>query len=129
SHIDMLLGRNVLIYFTSEPQERILSRFHYAIRENGYLFLGRSESLLARSRMFQPVHLKWRIFVRIPAVSREDPAAPAASEEGQVPGPTNAPARELASPGSSHGALEAMPAALVIIDTSDTVLAWHTGRG
>ena len=125
SHIDMLLCRNVLIYFTSEPQERILSRFHYAIRENGYLFLGRSESLLARSRMFQPVHLKWRIFVRIPAVSREDPAAPAAGEEGQGPGPTNAPARELSSPGSSQRALEAMPAAVMIIDTSDTVLSWN----
>jgi two-component system, chemotaxis family, CheB/CheR fusion protein len=48
SHIDLLICRNVLIYFTSELQERILSRFHYATREGGFLFLGRSESLLAR---------------------------------------------------------------------------------
>src|SRR5262245_21344251 len=42
SHIDLLICRNVLIYFTSELQEKILARFHYATREGGYLFLGRS---------------------------------------------------------------------------------------
>ena len=43
SHVDLLVCRNVLIYFTSELQDRILTRFHYAIREEGFLFLGRSE--------------------------------------------------------------------------------------
>src|SRR5262249_42023404 len=46
SHIDLLVCRNVLIYFTAELQERILNRFHYSIREDGYLFLGRSQSRL-----------------------------------------------------------------------------------
>src|SRR5438128_2004753 len=61
SHIDLLVCRNALIYFTGELQDRILTRFHYSIREDGFLFLGRSESLLARSRLFTPVHQKWRI--------------------------------------------------------------------
>src|SRR5262245_53909566 len=65
SHIDLLVCRNALIYFTGDLQERILARFHYAIREDGYLFLGRSESLLARSRLFTPRHLKWRVFQRM----------------------------------------------------------------
>src|SRR5919198_3319094 len=70
SHIDLLVCRNVLIYFTSQLQDRILSRFHYSVRDDGFLFLGRSESLLARSRLFTPVHLKWRIFQRTSATAR-----------------------------------------------------------
>jgi two-component system, chemotaxis family, CheB/CheR fusion protein len=54
----------VLIYFTSELQEKILPSFRYAIREGGCLFLGRAESLLARSDWFSPVNLTWRIFER-----------------------------------------------------------------
>src|SRR5262249_15809417 len=69
SHIDLLLCRNVLIYFTSDLQERILARFHYANREDGFLFLGRSESLLARSRLYTPRNLKWRIFQRMPTTA------------------------------------------------------------
>src|SRR5262245_53319427 len=82
SHIDLLICRNVLIYFTAELQERILTRFHYSIREDGFLFLGRSESLLARSRQFSPVHLKWRIFRRIPSGARQ--AAAVLPEAGSM---------------------------------------------
>src|SRR5439155_356686 len=74
---------NALIYFTGELQDRILTRFHYSIREDGFLFLGRSESLLARSRLFTPVHQKWRIFRRTSTASR--PAAAGLSETGSAP--------------------------------------------
>src|SRR2546430_4467648 len=37
--IDLLVCRNALIYFTGELQDRILTRFHYSIREDGFLFL------------------------------------------------------------------------------------------
>lgn len=124
SHIDLLVCRNVLIYFTSELQERILNRFHYSIRDDGYLFLGRSESLLTRSRMFAPVHPKWRIFQRTPAAARqagavlpEAAAAPEASPAAR-PEPT-APAARV------QRALEAVPAAVLVIDTSDTILSWN----
>ena len=60
SHIDLLLCRNVLIYFDSDLQGRIAPRFQYAIREGGYLFLGKSESMLTRSRRFVPLDFKWR---------------------------------------------------------------------
>ena len=68
SHMDLVVCRNVLIYFNAVLQERVLSRFHYALRDGGTLFLGRSESLLARSRLFRPRNLKWRLFERVPAV-------------------------------------------------------------
>ena len=42
---DLILCRNVLIYFTRQEQERILSRFATALTEHGALVLGRSETM------------------------------------------------------------------------------------
>jgi len=68
SHLDLLVCRNVLIYFDTDLQDRVVPRFHYGIRERGHLFLGKSESMLARSRHFVPVDSKWRIFQRVTPV-------------------------------------------------------------
>jgi two-component system, chemotaxis family, CheB/CheR fusion protein len=127
SHIDLLICRNVLIYFTSELQERILARFHHAVREDGFLFLGRSESLLARSRMFQPVQLKWRIFQRTPVLARPMAAVlPDREQHRQSAGAAEAVSRaEPPPPARSQRALEALPAAVMTIDASDTILAWN----
>ena len=118
SHVDLLVCRNVLIYFTSELQDRILTRFHYAIREEGFLFLGRSESLLARSRHFEPVHLKWRIFQRTPSGSRQAAAISSKAASGSRSEATDTDAR-------LQRAFEALPAAVLVIDTSDTILSWN----
>ena len=122
SHIDLLVCRNVLIYFSSELQERILTRFHYSIREDGCLFLGRSESLLARSRLFTPVQLKWRIFERTASVSRQ-----AAAVLPEAPALQPAAARaDATAPGiRAQRALEALPAAVLVIDIGDTILTWN----
>jgi chemotaxis protein methyltransferase CheR len=42
---DLILCRNVMIYFTREEQERILSRFAATLPEHGALVLGRSETM------------------------------------------------------------------------------------
>ena len=118
SHVDLLVCRNVLIYFTSELQDRILTRFHYAIREEGFLFLGRSESLLARSRHFVPMHLKWRIFRRTPSGSRQAVAMSSQAASGSRSEATDTDAR-------LQRAFEALPAAALVIDTSDTILSWN----
>src|SRR5213083_1239804 len=122
SHIDLLVCRNALIYFTGELQDRILTRFHYSIREDGFLFLGRSESLLARSRLFTPVHQKWRIFRRTSTASR--PAAAGLSETGSAP---HAFAEAAAPSARVQRALDALPAAVVVIDVNDTILSWNPG--
>src|SRR3989442_80282 len=124
SHVDLLVCRNVLIYFTSELQERILTRFHYATREDGVLFLGRSESLLARSRQFIPVHPKWRIFQRTPSGSRQ--AAALLPEAVPAQGAAIAPRGEAVAPGTRvQRPLEALPAPVLVIDVSDTILSWN----
>src|SRR5215472_747455 len=65
SRVDLLVCRNTLIYFTPEAQERIITNFHFALREGGYLFLGRSEVMLTRAHLFHPIDLKRRVFVKI----------------------------------------------------------------
>jgi two-component system CheB/CheR fusion protein len=64
SHLDLLVCRNSLMYFNSETQSRILARFHYALNENGLLFVGKAEMLLAQHALFSPVDMKQRIFVK-----------------------------------------------------------------
>ena len=42
--IDLILCRNVLIYFTKELQQRTLQLFAFSLREGGYLVLGKAET-------------------------------------------------------------------------------------
>jgi two-component system CheB/CheR fusion protein len=64
SRIDLLIVRNTLMYFNPETQSRILSQLHFAMRDSGFLFLGKSEVLLTRSTLFVPVELRHRVFVK-----------------------------------------------------------------
>jgi two-component system CheB/CheR fusion protein len=62
SHVQLVVCRNVLIYFDSITQTHILNRFHYALDPGGILFLGKSESKLTNSASFLPLDSRWRIF-------------------------------------------------------------------
>jgi two-component system CheB/CheR fusion protein len=62
SRVDLLLARNTLMYFTADVQDQVLSKFHFSLNEDGYLFLGKSEVLVTRSNLFVPVDLKRRVF-------------------------------------------------------------------
>jgi two-component system CheB/CheR fusion protein len=64
SRIDLLVCRNALMYFNAEAQSRILSRFHFALTDGGFLFLGKAEMLLAHSEVFSAVELKRRVFAK-----------------------------------------------------------------
>ncbi|HKS71365.1 MAG TPA: chemotaxis protein CheB, partial [Ktedonobacterales bacterium] len=50
--IDMVVCRNVLIYFTPELQQRTLRLFAYALRDGGYLALGKAETPSQLSEFF-----------------------------------------------------------------------------
>jgi len=65
SRVSLLACRNTLMYFNSEAQQRILDRFHFGLRDSGYLFLGKAEMLLARSSEFGAVDLKRRVFTKL----------------------------------------------------------------
>ena len=65
SRIDLLLCRNVLMYFSPEAQGHILERFNFALNPAGFLFLGKSEMLIAHGELFSPHNLKWRVFRKV----------------------------------------------------------------
>jgi two-component system CheB/CheR fusion protein len=48
SRIDLLVCRNLLIYLETETQNQVLPRLHYALVDDGCLFLGKAETQLAR---------------------------------------------------------------------------------
>ncbi|WP_176477821.1 PAS domain-containing protein, partial [Mesorhizobium sp. WSM3866] len=54
--------RNLLIYMGPELQEKIIPIFHYALRNNGYLFLGSSENVTRHARLFSTIDKATRIF-------------------------------------------------------------------
>ncbi len=63
-HIDLVLCRNVLIYFTPELQRRTLQLFAFALRDNGYLALGKAETPSVLAAYFAPVHPTLKLYQR-----------------------------------------------------------------
>jgi two-component system CheB/CheR fusion protein len=70
--LDLLVCRNVLMYFNAEIQAHILARFHFALNDNGILFLGKAELLLTHASLFSPLDLRWRIFTKVPKLNLRD---------------------------------------------------------
>lgn len=65
SRLDLVSCRNLLIYLDNEVQAKVIRLFHFALRENGYLFLGSSETIGLRTDMFRTISKKWRIYHRL----------------------------------------------------------------
>jgi two-component system CheB/CheR fusion protein len=65
SRLHLLVCRNALMYFNVETQSQIIDRFDFALRNTGYLFLGKAEILLADSERFGTVNVRHRIFRRL----------------------------------------------------------------
>ena len=105
SRVDLVACRNTLMYLNAETKAYVLPRLHYALREGGYLFLGRAEMVLGGGTgRFTPVSLKHRIFVATP---HHLPATPSSSDFAErrpfdlaapVPEPLDAGQAPLLSP-------------------------------
>lgn len=66
SRFDLILSRNILIYFLRSYQEIIVESFHRQLVKGGFLVLGRAESLVGRTRqLFEPVSIADRIYRKI----------------------------------------------------------------
>jgi two-component system CheB/CheR fusion protein len=64
SKLDLISCRNLLIYLEADLQDRLMQTFHYALRPGGYLCLGQSESVTRKTKLFDTIDKKHRIFVR-----------------------------------------------------------------
>ncbi|HSJ55098.1 MAG TPA: protein-glutamate O-methyltransferase CheR [Anaerolineae bacterium] len=65
SRLDLLVCRNTLMYLNADAQRRILARFHFALNDTGYLFVGRAEMLLTHSHLFTPLDRSHRVFAKV----------------------------------------------------------------
>jgi two-component system CheB/CheR fusion protein len=109
SRIDLLTSRNTLMYFTPEAQSRILANFHFALRDGGFLFLGKSEMMLSRSSMFTPVDLKRRVFQKASQAAAYRPI-PRGRQPPEASGALDAMMREVG--------FESAPIAQLIVDSA-----------
>jgi two-component system CheB/CheR fusion protein len=82
--LDLVSCRNLLIYLGFELQKKLLPLFHYALRPDGILFLGTSESINGFTDLFSLADKKWKLFRRRPDSASSDsvhfPAAPSRLE-------------------------------------------------
>ena len=62
SRLDLVSCRNLLIYLRPEAQARVLSAFHFALREGGILLLGSSETVDTSDGRFEVISKTGRIF-------------------------------------------------------------------
>jgi chemotaxis protein methyltransferase CheR len=56
TRMDVIFCRNVIIYFNLETNRALMERFHHTLADDGYLFLGHSETLWEISDHFTPLH-------------------------------------------------------------------------
>ncbi|MBA4852988.1 CheR family methyltransferase [Emticicia sp. BO119] len=70
SKIDLVSCRNVLIYMTTFLQKKALTTFHYALKEKGILWLGKSETANVVSDLFTLISNHDKFFSRKYTTSR-----------------------------------------------------------
>ena len=131
--LDILLCRNLLIYFRPELQKKLLPLFQYALRPGGFLMLGTAETTANFSHLFEPVDGKCRIFRRLDLPQRLAEMAFPASSPVSAP---DAPATVGKVRPDSLGELTdqliqqtyAPPAVLVNADGDIVYISGRTGK-
>ena len=78
SRIDLISCRNLLIYLEPSEHKRIIPTLHYALKPNGFLFLGASESIGTNADLFTVVDKKNRIFMKKATARRSIALSPTA---------------------------------------------------
>jgi two-component system CheB/CheR fusion protein len=127
SKLDLISCRNLLIYFDASLQSRVLSVFHFALRQRGYLFLGPSENATQQPRLFSRVNSKLRLFkARVLEAHRVVPELPLnARGFRNHPEPEHRPLPGAGGDSLSRRAyrlLEAYAPASVVVDENHEIL-------
>ncbi len=99
-NVDFVSLRNLLIYFNSKLQERVLNRVHHALSTRGFLFLGRSESIGALEANFEPLSGTSKVFRRRSVIRKGSDAA--TRQAYQNDGPWMSNANPIANPNSNQ---------------------------
>ena len=97
-NVDILFCRNVTIYFDSQTTQRVIGTFYNCLAEDGYLFLGHTETLWQIPHRFERIEFPQTFiykkkaspvqqaatapfFIAVPQVPAETPASPKGTEK------------------------------------------------
>lgn len=69
SRLDLISCRNVLIYLDTTIQKSIMRTFNYALRDEGYLLLGTSETIGDHGHLFRLVDQKHKVYEKVPSAA------------------------------------------------------------
>lgn len=128
SKLHLVCCRNLLIYLKNSVQQKVLKSFYFSLLPHGFLFLGSSENLGGRKKLFNQVSQKWRIFCR---TERRD----ASSKSSVVPSFFDRSVKlarikkpkqpEMSQNDKLRASLLAALNASVILDENNTVVYFH----
>jgi two-component system, chemotaxis family, CheB/CheR fusion protein len=125
--IDLVLCRNLLIYFKPEKQNQVLDVFAYSLAPTqGYLFLGKAETVRPSKATFEEVNKRYKVYRCLGAPApglaatraKTGAARPVVSPEGGPPSPAEEPIALSELRRFNDLILRAMPVGLVVIDRS-----------
>ncbi|WP_437963156.1 CheR family methyltransferase [Sorangium sp. So ce260] len=129
-HLDLVLCRNVLIYFTSELQRRTLHLFAFSLREGGYLVLGKAETTSPLGEYFAAHEIHHKVYVRrgerilVPPSAVAAPSPPRRAPRGKLPAlPLRAGVKDLSrSRVSTDVLLSSFRLGIVLVDSRYDIL-------
>jgi two-component system CheB/CheR fusion protein len=138
TRLDLLLCRNVLIYFNATLQRRLIPLFHFSLCAGGVLVLGSAETVGRTQNLFKSLSPKSRLYRRIEPsvlpgalvfpVSRRAPAR-APNQELPVPTSAHAPPHNLQSLADQLLLQTFSPAAVMVNPLGDIVyVSGRTGQ-
>lgn len=64
SRLDLVSCCNLMIYLDAVLQKRLIAVFHYALANDGYLVLGKSETIGASRDLFSQVEKTYKVYIR-----------------------------------------------------------------
>jgi two-component system CheB/CheR fusion protein len=76
SKMDLISCCNVLIYLQTAMQKKVLSTFHLSLKPSGFLLLGKSESTVGSSHLFEVIDNKFRAYFKRKAPELRLPLSP-----------------------------------------------------
>ena len=130
--IDLVLSRNVLIYFSGELQRRALQLFAYSLRDGGYLAMGKAESTTPLSELFAPADRQNKVyrrqgqrFLMPPTLPAESPPASPEKDPGgrEVGGGARQRRPATAAGAAGGGLLDRLPVGVAIVDRGYDIVA------
>jgi two-component system, chemotaxis family, CheB/CheR fusion protein len=106
SRLDLISCRNVLIYFGTSLQKKVLPMFHYGLMPTGFLLLGTSETVGEFSDLFTLVDRKYKIYAKHPSSLRLNPDLIASSYPLESSSPQPVLTKEIQNEAELHKAVD-----------------------